>query len=156
MTAHSVALPAAAGWSRRRLAVLALLLVLLGAVAWRVGTGRSAGPPPMPTSPQLEHQTGVRFTQARLVADGGIVELTYVVLDPEKAGRFQTGKQPPRLVDEGSGQQVWRTALMKQGHALRPGQTYFIVYENTRQVIRPGDRIAIAAGETRLDHVPVR
>jgi len=157
MTARTAALPLAAGWSRRRVAIAALLLALLAATAWRVAGGGADRPPVMPTSPQLESQTGVRFTQARMVADGGIVQLTYLVLDAEKAGRFQSDtKHPPRLVDEGTGQQAWRTALMKQGHELRPGQTYFILYENTRQAIRSGGQIAIDAGKIQLRHVPVR
>jgi hypothetical protein len=38
---------------------------------------------------------------------------------------------------------------------LRAGQTYYLVYENTRAAIRPGERVTIVDGSLTLAHVPV-
>ena len=69
-----------------------------------------------------------------MVGGGGLVELTYTVLDPEKATTFQSDTtHPPTLYRTGdSDNPVHIAALMKQGHNLRPGQTYFILYENPK------------------------
>jgi hypothetical protein len=99
----------------------------------------------------------VRFSQAAVVADGGLVELRYVVLDTQKASAFQNDiKHPPTLRNERNGKTAWRAALMKQGHELRPGQSYYLLYLNNQGAIKRGDKIAIDAGQRHLQHVPVR
>ncbi|MBM0240053.1 hypothetical protein JNW88_28355 [Micromonospora sp. ATA32] len=111
----------------------------------------------IPHDGQLEATLGVRFTQAAVVADGGLVELRYVVLDTQKASAFQNDtKHPPRLRNERSGKLAWRAALMKQGHELRPGQSYYLLYLNNDSAITRGDKIEITLGQRRLAHVAVR
>jgi hypothetical protein len=105
----------------------------------------------------MEASLGVRFTQAAVVADGGLVELRYVVLDAQKASAFQNDtKHPPTLRNEHNNKIAWRAALMKQGHELRPGQSYYLLYLNNQGAIKRGDKIEIAAGPRHLQHVPVR
>jgi hypothetical protein len=142
----------------RRVLVLAVVLALAGGWLWQHAEQASARPSyRVPTSSQLETDTGVRFTRAAVVAHGGIVEITYVVLDSQKASHFQSDvKHPPRLTGERSRKVAWRTALMRQGHELRPGQTYYILYLNNGNGIRPGDTVQIDTGRARLAHVPVR
>jgi hypothetical protein len=45
---------------------------------------------------------------------------------------------------------------MRQGHELRPGQSYYILYLNNQRAIRPGDTLEIDAGGQTLAKVPVR
>jgi hypothetical protein len=145
---------------RRAWQLLTLLLaVALGlAVALRFGGSADAAPRyDVPHDGQLESATGVRFTQAAVVADGGLVELRYVVLDAQKASAFQNDTaHPPTLRNEHSGKVASRAALMKQGHELRPGQTYYLLYLNAQGAIKRGDKISIDAGQRHLQHVPVR
>jgi hypothetical protein len=144
--------------AHRRSLVFAVLLTL-GAVGLWQHAERAAARPSyhVPRSAQLESATGVRFTQAAVVAHGGIVEVRYVVLDAQKASRFQSDtKHPPRLTGERSHKVSWRTALMRQGHELRPGQTYYILYLNNANGIRRGDTLQIDEGRVRLTNVPVR
>jgi hypothetical protein len=140
--------------------LLVLLLALALAAVLFVRFGGSADAKPqyaIPHDGQLEAATGVRFTQAAMVADGGLVELRYVVLDTQKASAFQNDtKHPPRLRNERSGKLAWRAALMKQGHELRPGQSYYLLYLNNDNAIKRGDTIEITAGPRHLAHVPVR
>lgn len=151
--------PAVAPLRRHAWSVLTLVLALglLVALGVRVG-GAVAGPRyDVPHDANMERALGVRFTQAAVVADGGLVELRYVVLDTQKASAFQNDtKHPPRLASERNGKIAWRAALMKQGHQLRPGQTYYLLYLNNQGAIRPGDTIRIEAGPNRLAHVPAR
>ncbi|MFJ8577998.1 hypothetical protein [Micromonospora sp. NPDC093277] len=147
--------------SRRRAGQAVLLLLVLALVAVSiVRFGGSAEARPgyaVPQDGQLEGALGIRFTQAAVVADGGLVELRYVVLDTQKASAFQNDtKHPPRLRNERSGKLAWRAALMKQGHELRPGQSYYLLYLNNDNAIKRGDKIEVTSGQRRLAHVPVR
>ena len=141
-------------------AVLAAsVLALLAAVALRTGPlahAKDAGYV-VPQSSAMEAKLGVRFTRAAVVADGGIVELRYTVLDAEKASKFQSDTHhPPVLHSEKRGGDVYRAALMKQGHELRPGQSYYILYLNNKRSIRSGEDLSIDAGGGHLAHVPVK
>jgi hypothetical protein len=139
-------------------ALIALLaLALVGVVLVKfVGTADAKPKYDVPHDGQMEAALGVRFSQAAVVGDGGLVELRYVVLDGQKASAFQNDtKHPPQLKSERTGKIAWRAALMKQGHELRPGQTYYILYLNNEGAIKRGDNLEIAAGQRRLMHVPV-
>jgi hypothetical protein len=148
-------------WDRRtrqRIMVVALAAVLVAVLAWRHAGGADARPPyRVPQSAELESSLGVRFTQAAVVADGGLVELRYVVLDVQKASRFQADtKHPPLLKSERRNKIAWRAALMRQGHQLRAGQAYYLLYLNNDNAIRPGETLEVNTGSRRLQHLPVR
>lgn len=110
----------------------------------------------VPVSAAMQQKLGVRFSRVAVVADGGLITLFYVVLDPEKASRFQSDvTHPPVLTSESRALSTHRVSLMKQGHSLRAGQTYYLVYENSRRALRPGEQVTISYGRLRLEHVPV-
>lgn len=140
------------------LPVVLLVVLLAAALAWRTtGTANAGGRYDVPRSSGLEAKLGVRFVQAAVVADGGLVELRYTVLDAQKASRFQSNvKHPPVIRSEKRGGAVYRTALMRQGHELRPGQNYFLLYLNNHHVVRSGETLEIDSGNQTLAKVPVR
>jgi hypothetical protein len=149
-------------WWRRGLVRTAVLAVLvLGfavALVWRVQTPATAKRPyQVPGDPKMESSLGIRIQQAAVVGDGGIVEIRYTALDSEKASRFQNDvHHPPVLRSERRSADVYRSALMKQGHEPRPGQSYYILYLNNSNAIRSGETLEIEAGGAKLQHVPVR
>jgi hypothetical protein len=110
-----------------------------------------------PENVAVEAQLGVRFSNVAVVGGGGLVELTYTVLDPEKATTFQSDTtHPPTLYRTGdSDNPVHIAALMKQGHNLRPGQTYFILYENPHGIVKSGDTVRIESKAGALADFPV-
>jgi hypothetical protein len=112
----------------------------------------------VPHSAALEAKLGIRFTQAAVVADGGLVELRYTVLDTDKATTFQNDTHHPPVLrsSKRSKESIYRTALMKQGHNLRAGQTYYILYLNNHNTVRSGETLQIDAGGNSLANVPVR
>jgi hypothetical protein len=110
----------------------------------------------VPDSPALESRTGVRFSRVAVVGDQGLVTLFYVVLDPERATAFQADREhPPRLASESRDGGTRRASIMRAGHAMRAGQTYYLVYQNTDGAIRSGERVSITYGGLTLRHVPV-
>lgn len=148
----------------RRLSRRALAVILVGVALLLAGVVGAAyvlaDPGPrstaFPHNAAMETQLGVRFSRVAIVGDGGLVTLTYVVLDSEKASRFQDDvAHPPVLLSESRKGAARRVALMKQGHALRAGQTYYLVYQNTRGALRHGERAIIVDGKLRLEDVPV-
>jgi hypothetical protein len=136
-------------------AVLATALVvglLVGLKLWSSADPGSS----FPQSAAIEQQYGVRFSRIAVVGDGGLITLTYVVLDSEKAGRFQSDVQhPPQLLSENRDGGTKRISVMKQGHTLRAGQTYYLVYQNTKGALRHGERASIHLGDLTLSHAPV-
>jgi hypothetical protein len=141
-----------------RALTLLLAIALVGAVALRFAGGAGASPRyDVPHDATMEAALGVRFTQAALVGDAGLVELRYVVLDGQKATAFQSDTaHPPVVRNERTGNTAWRAALMRQGHDLRPGQTYYLLYLNNKGAVQRGDLVSIESNGRTLHHVPVR
>jgi hypothetical protein len=142
----------------RRSAVGALVLVaMLAATGFHFAFGtNTAAAAVFPQSAAMEQDLGVRFSRVAVVGDGGLITLTYVVLDSEKASRFQSDvTHPPVLVSESRDSKTQRVSLMKQGHTLRAGQTYYLVYQNTKAALRSGEQATIVEGNVQLPHVPV-
>ncbi|MEV6415159.1 hypothetical protein [Kribbella sp. NPDC051718] len=136
------------------IAVLAVALIAGGLVAVKLWA--SGDPAAFPQSSSIEEKYGVRFSRVAVVGDGGLVTLTYVVLDSEKATRFQSDVQhPPELRSEDRDGGTKRVSVMKQGHSLRSGQTYYLVYQNTKGALRHGEKATIRLGDLSLLHVPV-
>jgi hypothetical protein len=136
------------------IAVLAVALVAGGLVAVKLWA--SSGPAAFPQSSSIEEKYGVRFSRVAVVGDGGLVTLTYVVLDSEKATRFQSDVQhPPELRSEDRDGGTKRVSVMKQGHTLRSGQTYYFVYQNTKGALRHGEQATVLVGDFSLLHAPV-
>lgn len=134
------------------LAVALVVGVLVGLKIWSSSDGAGS----FPQSAAIEQQYGVRFSRIAVVGDGGLVTLTYVVLDSEKAGRFQSDVQhPPELRSEVRDGGTKRVSVMKQGHTLRAGQTYYLVYQNTKGALRHGEKASIELGGLSLRHAPV-
>jgi len=139
-----------------RWVVLAVLALLVALVATNIAQSRAQASRSVPQSAAMEKALGVRFSRVAVVADGGLITVSYVVLDPEKASRFQLdGAHPPVLHSEARALSTQRVSLMKQGHTLRAGQTYYVVYQNTQGALRPGEQVSIDAGSQHLRHVPV-
>jgi hypothetical protein len=145
--------------SRRTLLILVLAAaLLLAGASWSAYV--LARPAPhgtaFPQNAAMEDQFGVRFSRVAVVGDGGLITLTYVVLDSEKASRFQSDTaHPPVLYSESRHGSTRRISVMKQGHTLRAGQTYYLVYQNTDGALKRGERVTIVDGGARLKHAPV-
>lgn len=136
--------------------VLAAVALLVALVVGNLAQSRAQASRLVPQSTAMENTLGVRFSRVAVVGDGGLLTVSYVVLDAEKATRFQSDTtHPPVLHSEARDGATRRVSLMKQGHNLRAGQTYYLVYENTAGALRPGEQVTIQDGTLRLRHVPV-
>lgn len=144
-------------WLGLDLALVALLVVLGATYAVRAGADTVyVAQSSVPRSQALEELTGVRFSRVAVVGDGGLVTVFYVVLDPERATQFQADREhTPRLSSEARHGATQRTSIMRTGHQMRAGATYYLVYENSGQVLRSGELTTLTYRGVPLRHVPV-
>ncbi len=137
--------------------LLAVAVLVLG--AYLVGLRQpaaSGATTEVPHSAAMEKVTGVRFTRVAVVGDGGLLTVSYVVLDSEKATAFQSDREhPPLLTSEARDAHTQRVSIMRAGHLMRAGQTYYLVYENTAGTLRAGERVTVTYDHVSLKHVPV-
>ncbi|HEY2041746.1 MAG TPA: hypothetical protein VGH11_03645 [Jatrophihabitans sp.] len=138
-------------------AAVVVIAVLIGLGARSIATAQpDHHPKAFPQSASMEDRYGIRFSRIAVVGDGGLITVSYVVLDPEKATRFQSDvAHPPTLKSESRKGTTSRVSLMKQGHSLRAGQTYYLVYENTKGALKHSELATIVDGDLQLRHVPV-
>ena len=85
-----------------RIVGVAVVLVVAGAVIGGYAVARTSSyPTEFPQNAAMEDQLGVRFSRVAVVGDGGLITVSYVVLDAEKASRFQSDvNHPPELISE--------------------------------------------------------
>ena len=120
---------------------------------------------PMPASPQIEDAWGIRITLVQLLADNGLVELRYQVLDVAKANRLHADATSltviPTMRIEGTNQAVRTNSLMFHIHndwtSTLDGKVYSIIYGNPAGgVYKNGLVTVIMADGLELRHIPVR
>jgi hypothetical protein len=138
------------------LALVVVLVALATILVVRYAPQPGARSAHVPRSAELEALTGVRVTRVAVVGDGGLVTVFYLVLDPEKATRFQADREhPPKLASEARDGSTERTSIMRTGHTMRPGQTYYLVYDNTGGALQSGETMTLTYLGVSLHHVPV-
>lgn len=118
----------------------------------------------MPASAQIEDRWGIRITLVQLLADNGLVELRYQVLDNDKANRLHADTSSlasiPTLRAEGTGLVVKPNSLLFHIHHEwdqgSDGRSYSIVYGNAGGAIQPNGRVTVVMADgLQLQHVPV-
>jgi hypothetical protein len=150
----------APGW--RRLAIPAAIVFLLALLIWMIISRNpaTAGQPPA-ADPQaiaaFEAATGLRLSHVAVIGGGGLIDVRYQVIDPDKALIVFDREQRPTIVDEATGTAA-STPWMDHSHAasLRAGQSYYLVLSNPGGVIKPGRAVSVVIGDLRLEHVTVQ
>jgi hypothetical protein len=118
--------------------------------------GATTDPLPLSTA-AFEEVTGVEIVQVAVSGGGGILDLRYRVLDPDKATLVHDPDNPPRLIHETTGQVASRPWMQhSRGKELHAAVTYFELLYNPGGVVKRGDAVTVAIGEARLAHVVVQ
>lgn len=150
-------------WGLIGLAVLVIVLVSLA--LWllvsqnSMALGPREGQNPMDGLSQIAFtaETGIRVVRVNIASGGGIVNLRYQVVDPDKAVIVHAKESPPGIVDEANGQLL---NIPFHSHTnsreLRTGTVYSILINNTGGVLKPGSLVTVLVGEARLEHVVVQ
>ena len=105
---------------------------------------------------ELEAVNGVRIESVSLTGAGGLIDLRFLVVEPNKAAALHEPATPPVIVDEGTGLVV-SELLMGHSHTgpYRAGGTYYLIFVNPGNLIRQGTEVAVLLGNSQLEHVVV-
>lgn len=147
-------------------AAVAVATLLVVAMATHVsighGSGSTARPPPQVQTPLvsaagLAERSGVRLTQVAVTGAGGLIDLRYQVVDPDRANSLHNPRTPPFLVLESTGLLV-NELLMGHSHKgrLKAGQTYYLIFENPGNLVHRGARVTVQLGDAHIGRIRVR
>jgi len=111
---------------------------------------------PAVAADDLGQASGVTITRVAVTAGGGLVDLRFRVVDPERAHALHDAATPPAVVDESSGLVV-HDLLMNHEHTgdFRAGVTYYLVFNNPGNWVRRGARVTVLLGNAEVAHVRV-
>ena len=147
---------------------VALVVVVLLGLWWLNGpdseSGESASSAvepiwdrPAVSADDLVTQSGIGITQIAVTGNGGLVDLRFQVVDPRAANALHDPARPPAIIDQQTGLVV-HDLLMNHAHtgAFRQGQTYYLVFENPDNWIRPGSLVTVLLGAVEIRDQTVR
>jgi len=114
-------------------------------------------------NPTIEERWGIRFTAVNVLADGGIVELRYIVIDPAKGARIHSGKLAdlPQIRADDTGKTIRSNSLMFHVHfdhtpTNAEGRSYSIIYGNADGAAHIGGTVTLVLADgLRLERIPV-
>ena len=143
----------------------ALIAAGIGALAlWlpqRSNGAPHAEPPPQWQRPSvsasdLAERSGVRLIRVAVTGGGGLLDLRYQVVDPNKAVTVHEAQTPPAIIDERTGL-VLNRLLMGHAHhgQLKPAVSYYLVFENTGNWVHRGSEVTVLLGRAQVEHVVV-
>ncbi len=146
--------------TRRRAVVMGLLALLLlaglGGKAWsdHLASDVRHGTTLVDTD-GMAARYGVHVDMVAVTAAGGLVELRYQVVDPDKAiPLVHDPDLSPALVNERTGATlVMSSPPHHHGTELELGGTYFFLMANTRSAMHAGDEVTLVVGDARLEHL---
>jgi hypothetical protein len=163
--------PAGSRRPRRLRAVGALLGALLVVIAYagfhlvRDRTAGDAGPTPPPpdwarpsvTAQELPERLGVRLTRVAVTGGGGLLDLRFQVVDPEKAAAIHNPRTPPALVGEPSGLFLDQL-LMGHSHSgsFKTAVTYYLIFVDDGNLVQRGNKVTVLLGNVEVEHVTVQ
>lgn len=153
----------AAGTSRLtkwKIPLLALAVVVLVSLAiWmilsQVGSGHSQHRQAREIA-VFEEATGIRVLRVALTAAGGVVDLQYQVVDPDKALIVHDDENPPRLMDVDSGLVIAEPFHDHAARELHTAVTYHQLIMNGGGLLKRGSKVTITVGDSRLANIRVQ
>ena len=105
----------------------------------------------------LALRSGVRLVRVAVTGGGGLVDLRYQVVDPNKAVAVHETQTPPAIIDERTGL-VLNRLLMGHAHQgqLKAAVSYYLIFENTGNWVRRGSKVTVLLGDAQVEHVVVK
>ena len=138
-----------------------LTVMMFSLVSYQVGArSNSHGGHPLPdtilTEQALEEQYGIKLELVALTAAGGLVDVRYRVLDPDKAAQLVSdgGIMPMLHVDDTDFVLVPDAHMRTQ--KLVKGRMYFALIPNSQNVVKRGTPVTVAFGDVAVQPVATR
>jgi hypothetical protein len=108
-----------------------------------------------------EEKWGLRILRVRLTAGGHMLDLRYQVTDPEKASPLLDRKIKPYLIDQNTGERLSVPNMPKVGSLKQrvdqadTEKTYFILFGNSRGIVRQGSLVTLILGDFKQEDLVV-
>jgi hypothetical protein len=144
----------------KRVGALGLAALLAAGCATPPPAEKAAAVAPPPDAVAVENP-GIRVESLRLTAADYMLDLRFRITDPERAAPFFSRKTTLQLIDPVSGARLVVPNTPKLGklrQVARKDQgdrSYFMLFANPGQFVRPGARLTLAIGEIRLENLLV-
>ncbi|RME72746.1 MAG: hypothetical protein D6784_13040 [Chloroflexi bacterium] len=100
-------------------------------------------------------ETGVWIVGVSLVAGGGMVDLRYQIVDPDKAVIVHDDENPPGLLIESTGQIVNTPYHDHSDFDAHQAVTYHELIMNPAGVLKKGMQVSVLIGQSRLEHITI-
>lgn len=137
-------------WRRSSVVALAALPILLAAGALWLAAG-SGGDAPAAPAPPFDDTTGIRVLGVGVIGGGGVLDVRFRVIDPNRAGVVHSGM---KVVDEDGGEVLQtRFHFHSNSKTYSAGAAYYELLVNSGGAVRPGDLVTVVVGGARLEHV---
>lgn len=104
----------------------------------------------------FEAETGIRVLRVAVTAGGGMLDLQYQVVDPDKSLIVHDDDNPPTLVDQATGTLIatpWHDHNFREMHTA---VTYHELIMNAGGLLQRGDRITLTLGQAKLEDLIVQ
>jgi hypothetical protein len=146
-------------------ALVGVIATVVAVVVWHVSTDgtevtQSRVPAswarPVVAADRLGEASGVEITRVAVTGGGGLVDLRFKIVDPDRANALHDQRTPPAVVDEQTGLVV-HDLLMNHAHSgtYKTGVTYYLVFNNPGNWVRRGARVTVLLGDAQVEHVKV-
>ncbi len=101
----------------------------------------------------FEEKTGVRITLVAVTSGGGMIDLRYQVIDPDKAVIVHDPANPLTVINEANGREL-NVPWMNHVHngQYQSGVTYYTLLMNPDGQIKPGSLVTVRIGGVSLEH----
>ena len=111
---------------------------------------------PVVSEAGLAERSGVRIQHVAVSGGGGLLDLRFQVVDPDKAAAVHDVATPAAVVDESTGLVV-KELLMGHSHTapFKTGVTYYLVFENPGNLVQRGSDVSVLLGNAQVEHVVV-
>ena len=101
--------------------------------------------------------TGLEVLWVAVSGAGGIVDLRYRVVDEKTAASHASHQVVPAIIDSQTGKTLTKQWM---GHAHPPDnfnqdRNYWMLFLNPKELVKPGDKVAVRLGHARLTGVRV-
>ncbi|HZU87484.1 MAG TPA: hypothetical protein VFF78_08375 [Anaerolineaceae bacterium] len=140
--------------------ILAALAIFVGGfyLVQSIQTGPTAHLVSELSNAQIEARYGVRFTQVAVTAAGGMIDIRYQVVDPDKVmNMLNDPANAPRLIVRDSGVEVAvNTMDMSHKSGFETGRVYWMLYYNTGNALKSGTVVTLQVGDLKIENILVQ
>jgi hypothetical protein len=113
-------------------------------------------PAPQPVEAKvIENQFGIKIVNVKLTAEGHGFNVSYQVVDPDKAIKLGNLQDRTYIMDFAKGTKLTLTRKSLNRRPPKPiqGENYIMQFANLDPALKPGDKVAIVIDDVKLENL---